>query len=33
MNNDLSNLVQLLRAKKISLNISKTEIVIFKAHL
>ena len=32
INNDLSNLVQWLRANKISLNVSKTEIVIFKSH-
>ena len=32
INHDLSNLVQWLRANKISLNVSKTEIVIFKSH-
>ena len=32
IDNDLSNLVQWLRANKISLNVSKTEIVIFKSH-
>ena len=32
INHDLSNLVQWLRADKISLNLSKTEIVIFKSH-
>ena len=32
INNDLSNLVPWLRANKISLNVSKTEIVIFKSH-
>ena len=31
-NHDLSNLVPWLRANKILLNISKTEIVIFKSH-
>ena len=31
-NHDLSNLVQWLRANKILLNISKTEIIIFKSH-
>ena len=31
-NHDLSNLIQWLRASKISLNIVKTEIVIFKSH-
>ena len=31
INHDLSNLVQWLRADKISLNLSKTEIVIFKS--
>ena len=32
INNDLSNLVPWLRANKISLNVSKTEIVIFNSH-
>ena len=32
INHDLSNLVQWLRANKISLNVSKTEIVMFKSH-
>ena len=32
INHDLSNLVQWLRADKISLNLSKTEIVIFRSH-
>ena len=32
INYDLSNLVQWLRANKISLNVSKIEIVIFKSH-
>ena len=32
INHDLSNLVQQVRANKISLNVSKTEIVIFKSH-
>ena len=32
INHDLSNLVQWLRTNKISLNVGKTEIVIFKSH-
>ena len=32
INHDLSNLVQKLRASKILLDVSKTEIVIFKSH-
>ena len=32
INHALSNLVQWLRASKILLNVSKTEIVIFKSH-
>ena len=32
INHGLSNLVQWLRANKISPNVSKTEIVIFKSH-
>ena len=32
LNHALSNLVQWLRANKILLNVSKTEIVIFKSH-
>ena len=32
INHHLSNLVQWLRANKISPNVSKTEIVIFKSH-
>ena len=32
INHDLSNLVHWLRANKISLNVSKTEIVIFKSY-
>ena len=32
INHNLSNLVQWLRANKISLNVSETEIVMFKSH-
>ena len=32
ISHDLSNLIQWLRTNKISQDISKTEIVIFKAH-
>ena len=33
IDHDLFNLVQWLRANKISLNVSKTEIFIYKTHL
>ena len=32
INHDLSNLVQCLTANQISLNVNKTELLIFKSH-